>query len=797
MKKFVIFLILLLFSVSYTGKAGNYKLKFSISEKSTVSAGIYNERGALIKILLCGKKYKPGNYEITWDGKDEDGKEVSGHFKYKLLIVPYKGIKVEYVLGAGNAGKPPYRTMDGKGSWGGVWGDVVDIATDDTGIYLLWGQEEGEGSLVKVDFNGKVIWKQHQTPFWIGNNTALCVNKKYVFISIDAKKGKEKRQTLIWRVKKDNGEYALFPDIKYIYAGSPYSISRKILLWEDLVENGFKKPACFWETDTTSIAATDDKLYIPLKSQNKIEVYDTETGKKISEIKVEKPGGIDVDKKGNIFVISGKKVLMIDKSESLKTFIERNLDSPFGLCVSEKGFLYITDLGKSQQIKIFDRYGRLKKTIGKKGGRRWCGKFDRYNLLMPLNPAVDKKGNIYVGENAAPRRVVIFDKKGKFKDNWIGPEYYSGAVCVDPYQPKYIYATLGRRIYRFVVDYKNKNWDVDAVWQWKYGSHGSPTSKHSLTSVWMNPFVVEKDGKKFLFIGSGNISLFKIDNYNLIPSTCVCIGRFPSDVDKGWVKNGKLKNVVDLRKDGKVAIWRDINGDGLAEKEEVFIYDAPEGKFPGVYWTGSINNDLDISGLYLSDGRFWILPFENFDKKGNPVYSWDKAKIIGQPLGNLFYHSGFREFDDGYYITAQWGAKGEVKGIGWSSRVGENKVIKYDKEGNLIFKVGKKAKGFSKPGESYNLIRPTGKVGEFVFFADVNGQERVWTEDGLFVCNLLKDQYRGPLPDYDILWVEHFGSYVFKNREDGNIYMVAGSDAIHIWKINGFEKIKEIQGVIK
>ena len=40
-------------------------------------------------------------------------------------------LSLRYVTSIGQSGNPPYRTADGCGSWGGVWGYVMDICTVD------------------------------------------------------------------------------------------------------------------------------------------------------------------------------------------------------------------------------------------------------------------------------------------------------------------------------------------------------------------------------------------------------------------------------------------------------------------------------------------------------------------------------------------------------------------------------------------------------------------------------------------------------------------------------------------
>ena len=74
------------------------------------------------------------------------------------------------------------------------------------------------------------------------------------------------------------------------------------------------------------------------------------------------------------------------------------------------------------QVKVFRPTGELVRAIGKAGGRPYGGRWAtmKEDLLLPTVPAVTADGTLYVGEDAAPKRVAIF-KDGRWADEWIGP----------------------------------------------------------------------------------------------------------------------------------------------------------------------------------------------------------------------------------------------------------------------------------------------------------------------------------------------------------------------------------------
>ena len=126
-------------------------LPYQTKIAGSVSLGIYDQQGRLLRTLQSGKKQEAGPSAVAWDGKDDLGRDLPpGAYTLKGLVA---NLGWQYQLMMGNAGKPPYLNADGTGGWGGVWGHVLDAVPDATGkyLYLLWKMEEGTPALIKVD----------------------------------------------------------------------------------------------------------------------------------------------------------------------------------------------------------------------------------------------------------------------------------------------------------------------------------------------------------------------------------------------------------------------------------------------------------------------------------------------------------------------------------------------------------------------------------------------------------------------------------------------------------------------
>lgn len=69
------------------------KIEFSVPKESAVKVVIYNILGQKIRTLV-NQDFKAGNYSVTWNGKDEFGKQVStGAYLYSLETNSYKVTK--------------------------------------------------------------------------------------------------------------------------------------------------------------------------------------------------------------------------------------------------------------------------------------------------------------------------------------------------------------------------------------------------------------------------------------------------------------------------------------------------------------------------------------------------------------------------------------------------------------------------------------------------------------------------------------------------------------------------------
>ncbi len=820
--------------------AGAATVDYQTESAGLVSLGIYDAGGHLLRTLQSGKRQDAGAYKVEWDGKDDAGKPCApGAYQLRGVV---GNLKVDLQLVAGNPGDPPYFTADGKGAWNGHWGNPLAVCADDNAVYMQFSGEEGCGSLLKLDYDGRVQWKAHLFQGdGNGSQLAAATDGKYVYIAADNPVGdyrSPQRRGFIWRVDADRGEYANWNGHGFA-VGQPYD-EAPLPFWEYLKGPLISPPdvtGANGGANVRGLVVKDDKLYVPLYREDKIEVWDvSDTPKLATTIDgIAKPQGMAVDTTGNLFVASRRRILKLTPDGQRGAVVATGLLAPYGVAVDAAGNLYVSDLGRSQQVKKFSPAGKLLWASGKAGGRPWQGKHEPENFLMPAGLAATKNGRVFVGENAVPRRSVILDAvSGKLWKELMGTLDIGAGVglAVDEADPSTVYimhpcASYLRgmeSIVRYKIDYAKRTWRVDAYWAgmgasaWQNSRSGLALSNPRIVATGGSDFFVRHRGK-YTYLCSGlhlNHGIWRVDGYNLIPSAAVgsmSIG-LPVDLDQGFTVNAQHNLVTST--DPRQFAWHDTNGDGLVSSDEVTFWQVLDPKMAmhahgswGAYY------DRDMNFYYPDepgDGNIYKIPCVGTDAHGNPLYDWSQAAII-VPAANTFMaeapydrfapwdkeragqiyrkHCERIKLDTAGNVFGTTEIMGQDQGIGWASSTLAVKVGGWDAQGNLRWLAGSKAKAFAKPGQFYTGKGVDGTIRGFAFFTDENGQSRVYSGDGLYVGSLLDDMYRGPAPGPNQVSIEYCGGRVFTHPQTGDDYLLAGDGAgLHFWKILGLQDVQ-------
>ena len=97
-----------------------------------------------------------------------------------------------------------------------------------------------------------------------------------------------------------------------------------------------------------------------------------------------------------------------------------------------EGNIFVSDGYNNKRVVKFDKNGRFVKEFGSRG--KGPGQFEDVHTIQ-----VDHQGNVYVGDRAN-KRLSVFDNDGNYKTGYInvGSPW---AVCITPGQHQYLYSS--------------------------------------------------------------------------------------------------------------------------------------------------------------------------------------------------------------------------------------------------------------------------------------------------------------------------------------------------------------------
>ena len=166
------------------------------------------------------------------------------------------------------------------------------------------------------------------------------------------------------------------------------------------------------------------------------------------------PGGVAVDGRGVVYVVDDTGRVQLFDSQG--TFLRKwgttrgagngQLDFPIGIKVDSRGLVYIAD-GGNHRIQVFDAKGRFLR----KWGRR--GEGDGEFFEGPSHLAIDGEDRVYVVDNTG--RVQVFDRDGRFLRKWGSPGDGEGqfdrpyGIAVDRRGPVYVGDNANHRVQKF------------------------------------------------------------------------------------------------------------------------------------------------------------------------------------------------------------------------------------------------------------------------------------------------------------------------------------------------------------
>ena len=758
---------------------------FDLPKRAKVSVNIFDEKGAVVRELIGGEWRDAGRIEVRWDGRDALGFPCEPGRDYRWGAYAHDGLDVVYSGTVGVSGDPPYETPDGTGGWGADHGPPVACAADDTGRYFVWHKSEQGCALVKTDFDGKVLWRTN--PFvrggW-GEYTAACADRGALWLVHGAADGKTK--SALVKIDAATGRHLLFPDGR-AFVELPLDATATNLPPGSAVrsEYGF---------NCAGIVAKGSRVFASDRNGDRILAVDAESGEVTGEIPCESPRGLAFAPDGVLWAVSGKRIVAIDGNRRQSIAIE-NLSNPYALAIGSDGTLYVSDLGDSQQVKVFSRDGKMLRAYGKRGGRGFLGVIDYDAFLYPFGLALDKTGVLLVAEASAPKVVTVLDAAtGAPRRRYFGYSAYSPSNVPDCDDPELQYYSIegpnsfARQRFGEVPE---ASWDFAAAGLGEFGS---------ILSTMNMPDVMRcTNGLKYLVPDA------TANNRHAERPMVVC--RIDGDVITpvaGVFFNQPAKPGASA----PLRLWMDANGDGLRQSEEF----AAVANIADRVWrygstVGAMHMEPD-GDLFLTthDNAVIGIPCLGFNECGAP--RWDAAAayvaipeiIAGKSALHHTWRSGLlglrRDSEGNFYAAVDCNldyaspelTKAMKLGMGHSSEYNGVFICKYAPDGSLLWRVGRKATGGLKPGEMLHHWVFAGMVGDdYAVAASEWGIFTVYTADGFFVDTL-----------FDAPGVPGRGApYTFSGEDfSGRIAAFPGRGEVwaynagHAFRVKGFEKCR-------
>lgn len=788
-------------------------IHFTLETAKYITLVIEDGSGHRIRNLIAETRFPAGENMILWDGYDDNGKRVEPG-SYSLRGLTHDGIRLYYEFAFNTAGNPPWQTKDHTGAW------MADHALPNTAVFMPRNSTpyakgvaqmflgsivcESGNPTIFTDLSGQRVYGAHYFD-WFGTSAgARDVGPKprqnyFIYMLI----GFEGNNLSIRAVAPDGstkGDVAKI-NVKKDLPREPAQIGLSLAIYN-------------------SIAAVGTPL------DNEIKFIDLTNGSLVGTIEGNSPKGLAYDKNGDLFAIVDNKIHRYQLKgvagkvtvSNDKVLVDSGIEAGYGLTLDSIGRIYITDQGKSHQVKVFTANGGLLRTIGNPGGLQ-LGVYDQERMQSPEGLAVDDKGQVWVSEfDAYPKRVSIWDANtGKFIKGLYGPPAYGGGGTLDPDDPTRIFHSQYGGLTQWKVDWEKGEASLYSI-PVRRVLQGTPAEVARWhLNIPERPMTI--NGRTYLVSGyngglrnEDNLPIFQLDDKTQIAWPVSYVGtvrRWAGDID--FTKH-PLRDVMDMYtkaepqtlQDDFLIAWADTNHNHKMELNEWSFRSFPEysvmreGRMQRLN-RKEVNQTLEDMSLVTRWGLHINAP--QYDAQGIPIYDLKTAKAQIPPTPDM----GGTEEGYGFFTTP-------------SGKLLKGFFDQVDSDGKTIWSYPAQwEQGIpSHPGE---IIEPTrllgpiveAKVGEAGEWYAVNGERGdifLMTTDGLYIQTLGGHISKSPLlgyptakrgmlidsPESHISFNdEHFHPTITQVTKDGKIYLSAGKEFSAIFRVDGFETIKRMQ----
>jgi hypothetical protein len=455
-------------------RAAQTTLNFTLAASCTTSAGVYTEKGVLVRTLWRAVPYSAGTHQANWDGKEDNGSVApNGQYTFKIL---YHHVKYQWDGVIGNTSQADTGpTVHRAGGLPTAYA-TASLSSGKTRIYYAAGYNEQQSPFHRFDVDPANTETQQiasdmfnsdnrkYTPFLLHPDYHVTIaytvsDSTYVYWANTSSSVNRTRFVLASRVSDDG--IVAFPHGKDVYLGdlSGHDPTRIYNTPPRSTPGDYFKPShwpsCIDVSDATDngianitgleVQRSGPLLFVAHGAMNKIDVLNKSTGQLLNTVDIAAwglgaPGGmaaIGQDlwviclKASNQVPTVAKLAITSSNQGTLSNtgvYLEDpTLLQPLSIAASSvHSALLIADGGTQQRIKAFDLRGHLLWAYGAIGG---------YQTGPAVTAAKFDFGGSFAGQHFFAKSFLAFEPDGSF---WVGDTgTYRSLHCAWPLAPPY------------------------------------------------------------------------------------------------------------------------------------------------------------------------------------------------------------------------------------------------------------------------------------------------------------------------------------------------------------------------
>ena len=848
-------------------------IAFTLDKPGRVTLVIEDAAGRRVRNLIADTPFAAGAHTIFWDAFC--GPDVHFHKQAGSLVEPgvytvrglvHDGLKLTYQIPVYNPGSPPWSVRDDRtglrpGRWLSDHNDPQGVlflpqgspaAAEPQLMFSAAGSEWGD-AFMWTTLAGRKLHGQQWAGGVFGGGMYLArdvgpepVGRAYAYSitrgeeKADPKDEKSKVRTAKIMAFFQGPEERQFKDLPVLEKAvrlGPSTRDNLFCVGGLAVFNGTLVFSAPYDDQLVVIAL--DATAPDFKSRKPAAL-----GREIARLPLERPQGLAFDAGGNLFVRSGTRILKYPgaaaalragKLPEAQTLVSEGLE-PAGpgvvyasqVALDPAGTIYVSDLGASQQVKVFAPDGKFLRAIGKAGGIK-LGAYDQERMMNPQQVAITDTGELWVAEcSTAPRRISRWKTDGTFIRAYYGPPSYGGGGMLTPDAKSVLYSHGNPWdaciTHEFTLDWRARTGRLENILYRVEVPGDEQLRLPSRGPQW----AFDVGGKRFLSNvfhthvqgPAASFGLWLEDGDRARPVAAVGRPKFWRDVLDTPEFKESLPAAVNFDEKwgggGPAFSWTDLNGDAKPQPDEVTWLQpdpvADDAKVdpkrpPKAPEIGGYTLQPDFT-LVTSLG--WIIKPTGFTAAGAPIWDLNQRSRLLQPPTSKVSIGGREEERAGDVGQALLAHDGRV--VTFASP-----ICGY-KDGKLLWTYPSENPGVHGSHATvpprFNgditgairilgpLVRPaTGEAGE-VWAQNANmGCMHLGTADGLYIATVMRDHrtaggWPATLEPGDDLMPytngqENFSPSIMQ-AQDGAIYMCVGGEFIAVSRLEGLETVRRL-----